>query len=78
MVAKTAHDLPIIDKPAGDDAQSDFRVESAASATSSSPTLVATKMTDKKVPEMSDFFKKTTVTKEEQRAYHMFGWLTTI
>jgi hypothetical protein len=33
-------------------------------------------MTDRKVPEMSDFFKKTTVTEEEHRGYHMFGWLT--
>jgi hypothetical protein len=34
----------------------------AASATSSSPTLAATKMADKKISKMSDFFKKTTVT----------------
>jgi hypothetical protein len=25
---------------------------------------------------MSDFFKKTTVTEEERRAYHRFSWLT--
>jgi hypothetical protein len=76
MVAKTAHDLLITDKPAGDDAQSDSRAESAAPLTSSSPTLASTKMADRKVPEMSDFFKKTIVTKEECRAYHRFGWLT--
>jgi hypothetical protein len=34
----------------------------AALATSSSPTLAATKIADKKVSKMSDFFKKTTVT----------------
>jgi hypothetical protein len=33
-------------------------------------------MADRKVPEMSDFFKKTTVTKEDRLAYHRFGWLT--
>jgi hypothetical protein len=33
-------------------------------------------MVDRKVPEMSDFFKKTTVTEEECEAYHRFGWLT--
>jgi hypothetical protein len=50
-------------------------VKSAAPITSS-PTLAATKMADRKVPEMSDFFKKTTVTKEQCLAYHSFGWLT--
>jgi hypothetical protein len=33
-------------------------------------------MADRKVSKMSDFFKKTTITKEERLAYHMFGWLT--
>jgi hypothetical protein len=76
MAAETAHDLPIANKPTDDDAQSGSRVKSAAPATSSSPTLAATKMADRKVPEMSDFFKKTTVTEEDRLAYHMFGWLT--
>jgi hypothetical protein len=51
-------------------------VESVALATSSSPTLATIKMADRKVPEMSDFFKKTIVTEEERRAYYRFGWLT--
>jgi hypothetical protein len=76
MVVETAHDLPITDAPTGDDVQSDSGAESIASATSSSPTLAATKMTDRKVPEMSDFFKKTIVTEEERLTYHSFGWLT--
>jgi hypothetical protein len=76
MAAETAHDLPIVDTPIGDDAQSDSGAKSAAPITSSSPTLAATKMADKKVPEMSDFFKKTTITKEERLAYHSFSWLT--
>jgi hypothetical protein len=33
-------------------------------------------MADRKILEMSDFFKKTTVTEEEHLAYHRFGWLT--
>jgi hypothetical protein len=32
-------------------------------------------MADRKVPEMSDFFKKTTIIEEERQAYHRFGWL---
>jgi hypothetical protein len=73
MVAETAHDLPIADVLTGDDAQSDSGVESAAPVTSSLSTLAATKMTDRKVSEMSDFFKKTTVTEEERLAYHNFS-----
>jgi hypothetical protein len=64
------------DKPAGDDAQSDSRVETATPESSSSPTLAATKMVDRKVPEMSDFLKKTTITEEERLAYNRFSWLT--
>jgi hypothetical protein len=33
-------------------------------------------MADRKILEMSDFFKKTIVTEEERLAYHRFGWLT--
>jgi hypothetical protein len=76
MAVKTAHDLPITDTPIGDDAQSNSGAESIAPITSSSPTLAATKMVDRKVPEMNDFFKKTTVTEEERLAYHNFSWLT--
>jgi hypothetical protein len=76
IAAKTAHNLPIVDAPADDDTQSDSGAESIALATSSSPTLAATKIADKNVTEMSDFLKKTTVTKEERLAYHSFDWLT--
>jgi hypothetical protein len=76
VAAETAHDLPIIDVSTGDDAQSNSGAECIAPATSSLPTLAATKMADRKVYEMSDFFKKTTVTKEQRLAYHSFGWLT--
>jgi hypothetical protein len=75
MVAKSVHDLSIADTSTSDGAQSDSGAESIAQATSSSPTLTATKMVDRKVLEMSDFFKKTTVTEEERLAYHSFGWL---
>jgi hypothetical protein len=50
--------------------------ESNAPVTSSSPTLGVIKMADRKVPEMSHFFKKTIVTIEEHQAYHDFGLLT--
>jgi hypothetical protein len=72
MAAKTAHDLPITNAPIDDDALSDSGAESIAPTTSSSPTLAATKMVDRKVPEMSDFFKKTIVTEEECLDNHNF------
>jgi hypothetical protein len=72
MVEETTRDLP----PVNDDTKSDFRAVSTAPMTSSSPTLGAIKMADKKVPVMSDFFKKTNVIDEERQAYNNFGWLT--
>jgi hypothetical protein len=43
---------------------------------SSSPTRGATKMAEGEIPELSDFFKKTTMTEDDHRAYHDRGWLT--
>jgi hypothetical protein len=75
MDEKTSHNLPTADKPTADDTKSDSEAESAAPTTSSSPNLSAIKMADKKVLEMSDFFKKTTVIEQERQAYHNFSWL---
>jgi hypothetical protein len=36
----------------------------------SSPTCGATKMTDEEILELTDFFKKMTVTEDDRRAYH--------
>jgi hypothetical protein len=43
---------------------------------SSSPTRGVTKMAEGEIPELTDFFKKTTVTEDDHRAYHDRGWLT--
>jgi hypothetical protein len=43
--------------------------------TSSSPTRGAAKMADEEIPELTDFFKKTTVTEDDCKAYHNHGWL---
>jgi hypothetical protein len=58
-----------------DDSGHDSRTESTAMVASSSPTRGATKMVEGKIPELTDFFKKTTVTKNDHRAYHDRGWL---
>jgi hypothetical protein len=75
MAEKIAHDPPTTDKPAADDTRSDSGTESAA-PTTSSPTPVVIKMVNRKIPELSYFFKKTIITKDERKAYHDFGWPT--
>jgi hypothetical protein len=59
-----------------DDSGHDSRTESIAMAASSSPTRGTAKMVEGEIPELTDFFKKTPVTKDDRRAYHDRGWLT--
>jgi hypothetical protein len=58
-----------------DDSWHDSRARSAAMV-ASSPTRGATIMAAGEIPELTDFFKKTTVTEDDHRAYHDRGWLT--
>jgi hypothetical protein len=51
-------------------------MKSTVMVTSSSPTRGAAKMVEGKIPELTDFFKKMTVTEDDHRAYHDRGWLT--
>jgi hypothetical protein len=59
-----------------DDARDGFGVESTTMTNSSSPTRDAALITKGGIPELMDFFKGTTVSKEELQAYHSHGWLT--
>jgi hypothetical protein len=58
-----------------DDSGHDSRMKSTMMAASSSLTRGAAKMAEGEISELTDFFKKTTVT-NESRAYHDRGWLT--
>jgi hypothetical protein len=58
-----------------DDSGHDSGAESAAMA-ASSPTHGATRMVVGEIPELTDFFKKTTVTEDDRRVYNDRGWLT--
>jgi hypothetical protein len=58
-----------------DDSGHDSRTESTVIAASSSPTRGITKMVEGEIPELTDFFKKMTVTKDDRRVYHDHGWL---
>jgi hypothetical protein len=59
-----------------DDSGHDSGMESTTMVASSSPTCDTAKMAEGKIPELTDFFKKTTVTEDDRRAYHDRGWLT--
>jgi hypothetical protein len=75
MVDNTVH-APAAPSATADDLGHDSAAESAAMAASSSPTHGATRMSRGEIPELTDFFKKTTVTEHNHRAYHDRGWLT--
>jgi hypothetical protein len=78
MADTTVHALAalVASSANADDSRHDSRTESTTMAASSSPTHGATKMVEGEIPELIDFFKKTTVTKDDHRAYHDRGWLT--
>jgi hypothetical protein len=59
-----------------DDSGHDSGTESTAMAASSSPTHGTAKMAKGEILELTDFFKKTSVTENDRRAYHDHGWLT--
>jgi hypothetical protein len=59
-----------------DDSGHDSGMKSTAMAAYSYPTRGATKMAEGEISELTYFFKKTTVTEDNHRAYHDRGWLT--
>jgi hypothetical protein len=56
-----------------DDSGHDSGMESTAMAASPSPTCGTTKMAEGEIPELTDFFKKTTLTEDDRQAYHNRG-----
>jgi hypothetical protein len=59
-----------------DDSGYNSVTDSAAMATSSSPTHGVIKMDDGEILELADFFKKTIVTEADRKAYYDLGWLS--
>jgi hypothetical protein len=76
MAGEADRTLTAADMPTIDEGRNDSGAESDAPTTSSSVTLAAIKMADNKVPEMSDYWKKSTIIEADRQAYHDFGWLT--
>jgi hypothetical protein len=68
--------LIIADTPTVDEGRNDSGAKSNTMVTSSSTTLGIIRMVDNKVPEMSDYWKKSTITEADHQACHDFGWLT--
>jgi hypothetical protein len=66
---------PVAPLTSADDSGHDSGAESATMA-ASSPTRGGTRMAAGEIPELTDFFKKTTMTEDDCRAYHDRGWLT--
>jgi hypothetical protein len=75
MAEGPSRDPIVVNPPADEDTWSDSRAESIA-ATTSTPTRGTTLMAKGEISELSDFFKKTSVTDDERQAYHECGWLT--
>jgi hypothetical protein len=75
MVDTTVH-APAAPLASADDSGHDSGAESVVMAASSSPTLGATRMAEGEILELTNFFKKTTVTEDDRQAYHDRGWLT--
>jgi hypothetical protein len=67
---------PVAPSANTDDLGHDSRAESTALVASSSPTRDTTRMAEREILELTNFFKKTTVTEDDRRAYHDHGWLT--
>jgi hypothetical protein len=74
MADTTVH-AHVAPSASADDSGHDSGAESAAMV-ASSPTCGATRMAEGEILELIDFFKKTTVTEDDSRAYHDRGWLT--
>jgi hypothetical protein len=75
MAEGPSRDPIITNPPPDEDTRNDSGAESVA-ATASSPTSGTALMAKGEIPELSDFFKKTSVIDGERRAYHERGWLT--
>jgi hypothetical protein len=75
MAKGPAHNPTVANPPVDEDTRSDPGAESIA-VTASSPTRGAALMAKGEIPELSDFFKKMSVTDDERQAYHDRGWLT--
>jgi hypothetical protein len=65
MAGEAGQNLPIIAEPVADDNKSDSGMESDVLMASSSANMVAVKIVDKVIPDMSAYWKKSTLTEAD-------------
>jgi hypothetical protein len=75
MASEADQNPPVTTEPATSGNKSEPRIESDASATSSSATLATIKMADNQIPKIANYWKKSNVSEANRQAYHDFGWL---
>jgi hypothetical protein len=75
MAGEADQTLHAAEKPTSNEGKSDSGTESDIPMTSSSITIAAIKIANKIVPDMSDYWKKSTIADVDCQAYHDFGWL---
>jgi hypothetical protein len=61
---------PVASSANANDSGHESGTERTTMVASSSPTRGTTKMAEEKIPELIDFFKKTTITEDNHRVYH--------
>jgi hypothetical protein len=75
MAGKTDQAFHVTGEAIVDEAKTASGVESDIQAASSSSNAAAKKMANKDTPELSDYWKKSTVTEADHSAYHAAGWV---
>jgi hypothetical protein len=68
--------LHTADEPIVNESKSDSGTKSDSPAVSTSSSAAAAKIADKTIPNLSDYWKKSTIIEADHQAYHSTGWLT--
>jgi hypothetical protein len=76
MAEGLVHDLATVNPPVDESTRSESEVQSTAMTTFSSPTCGVSMMVKGEIPELTNFFKKTSLSEEELQGYHRLRWLT--
>jgi hypothetical protein len=66
--------LRAADEPIINENKSDSRMKSDVLVTSSSSNMAAIKIAEKTIPDMDDYWKKSTLTEADRKACHFTGW----
>jgi hypothetical protein len=75
MAGETDQTLHTVDKSIANEGKSDSGMDGDCLVVSSSSNVAAVKIADKIIPDMSDYWKKSTVTEDDCKAYHVASWM---